>query len=201
MPRTRKQNDAIKDKRRQDIIDAGLDLFIEKGFGGTSIDDITKKLKISHGLFYHYYKDKEELLLDVRKYTRGVVFTLVDYDESDPLKYIKIITKRFLNMIKNPDSNRCLYFIVSVSLDRKIGEIYHKNIPEKTYLKKLFESFIELGKQKKLVLYDGHESFLEYMALINGLSAACMKTNDVKPIQISLNSLLITFVKEEFINA
>jgi AcrR family transcriptional regulator len=48
--------------KQQAIIDASTILFMEKGYDSTSIDDILKKLKISRGTFYHYFKTKIDLL-------------------------------------------------------------------------------------------------------------------------------------------
>ncbi|MBO5927323.1 MAG: TetR/AcrR family transcriptional regulator [Clostridia bacterium] len=49
-----------KDRKRE-ITEAALKVFCEKGFEATTIDDISKKAKCSHGLFYHYFKTKKEL--------------------------------------------------------------------------------------------------------------------------------------------
>lgn len=65
MPRTREQNEAIRDKRRTDILTAAMRLFANRGYDNVSSDDITKAAGCSHGLFYHYYKNKEDVLKDL----------------------------------------------------------------------------------------------------------------------------------------
>lgn len=47
--------------RRQEILDASMKLFYEKGYNKTSISDIAKDLNISQGLCYRYFKSKEEI--------------------------------------------------------------------------------------------------------------------------------------------
>lgn len=47
--------------RRKEILDAALTLFIEKGYEKTAVSDIVKELKVSQGLFYYYFKSKEEV--------------------------------------------------------------------------------------------------------------------------------------------
>ena len=42
-----------KEKTRQDILAAGLDLFISKGYRATKISDIAKDAGISVGLIFH----------------------------------------------------------------------------------------------------------------------------------------------------
>jgi AcrR family transcriptional regulator len=58
MPRTTK---AASD-RRIEFINAAEALFNEKGFENTSIDDIVQRIGVAKGLFYYYFKSREELL-------------------------------------------------------------------------------------------------------------------------------------------
>jgi AcrR family transcriptional regulator len=51
--------------RRQQIIDAALKIFAEKGFSKTTIKDISEAAGTSQGLMYHYFEGKEELLTAV----------------------------------------------------------------------------------------------------------------------------------------
>lgn len=50
------------EERRREIISASRDLFLEKGYENTSLQDIMTKLQIAKGTTYHYFKSKEELL-------------------------------------------------------------------------------------------------------------------------------------------
>ena len=51
--------------RRNQIIDTALKLFSEKGFGNTTIKDISEAAGTSLGLMYHYFAGKDELLVAV----------------------------------------------------------------------------------------------------------------------------------------
>ena len=50
------------DIRKQELLDAALQLFSEKGYEGTSINDIIKKVGVTKGAFYYYFSSKEEIL-------------------------------------------------------------------------------------------------------------------------------------------
>lgn len=52
----------ISQKRRQQIVEAAVSLFSEKGYFQTTIDDIASASGISKGLVYRYFKDKNALL-------------------------------------------------------------------------------------------------------------------------------------------
>jgi AcrR family transcriptional regulator len=47
--------------RREDILQASLHLFAERGFHGTSMRDIARAADITEGLIYHYFASKRDL--------------------------------------------------------------------------------------------------------------------------------------------
>ena len=49
---TRKEQ---KERRRQEIIYAALELFVSKGYAATKVTDIAKRLIMSTGLLFHYF--------------------------------------------------------------------------------------------------------------------------------------------------
>ena len=58
------------DQRRSELIDAALRLFAEQGFRATTIADIATATGTAHGLVYHYFSSKDELLEAVlQRYT------------------------------------------------------------------------------------------------------------------------------------
>lgn len=62
------------EERRQEILDAALALFCEKGYEKTSIADIARRLGISQGLCYRYFPSKEAVLdAAVDRYAREQV--------------------------------------------------------------------------------------------------------------------------------
>src|SRR5262245_18903 len=48
--------------QRQSILDAASKLFIEKGFGGTNMNDIADTLGVTRTAVYYYFPSKESLL-------------------------------------------------------------------------------------------------------------------------------------------
>ena len=60
MPRTREQFAAMKNERMSAILSTALPLF---SLGQkVTVDLITDKAKCSHGIFYHYFKNTDEIL-------------------------------------------------------------------------------------------------------------------------------------------
>src|SRR5580692_3413327 len=50
------------EQRRADLLGAGRELFLTKGIAATSIEDITSRAGVSKGLFYLYFRSKDDLL-------------------------------------------------------------------------------------------------------------------------------------------
>ncbi len=50
-----------KEARPGEIIDAALELFCEKGFAGTRMDDVARRAGVTKGTVYLYFKNKEAL--------------------------------------------------------------------------------------------------------------------------------------------
>ena len=63
MPKVSKQVTKLKERRKEEIIESALKVFCEKGYAGATINDIVKKAKCSHGLFYHYFDSKKEIFI------------------------------------------------------------------------------------------------------------------------------------------
>lgn len=50
------------EERRNEILEAADELFGQKGFDGTSTNDILEKVGIARGTLYHHFKSKEDIM-------------------------------------------------------------------------------------------------------------------------------------------
>ena len=57
-------------QRKRQVLDSALQLFIEKGFHNTSIQDILMKAQISKGTFYNYFSSKNECVIAIMEQAR-----------------------------------------------------------------------------------------------------------------------------------
>jgi len=73
MPKPRYQR--RKEDRPQEITEAALEAFAEKGYAATRVEEVAKRAGVSKGLMYLYFKTKEELFKAVVK---SVVVRRVD---------------------------------------------------------------------------------------------------------------------------
>jgi AcrR family transcriptional regulator len=56
------------DERRQEIVETALELFSEKGYENTTIQDIAERMNVSPGLCYRYFKSKTEIFAATSEY-------------------------------------------------------------------------------------------------------------------------------------
>ncbi len=61
-PRTKEQNQEIREQTRKQIIDASFELFANEGYSKTSIAAVARNAKVSKGLIYHYFSSKQDIL-------------------------------------------------------------------------------------------------------------------------------------------
>jgi AcrR family transcriptional regulator len=50
---------------REAIVEAAIDCFFERGYDGTSVQDVVERAGVTKGAFYHHFTKKEDLLLHI----------------------------------------------------------------------------------------------------------------------------------------
>ncbi len=121
--------------RKRNVIEKAHELFIEKGFHATSIQDILDYSGISKGTFYNYFLSKNELLMEIfRAAFRKMEFArdalLIGKDSGDPEVFIRQID---LQMTANRENKIIPLF----------EEVYFSGDKE-------LKQFIEIGQMKTL---------------------------------------------------
>jgi AcrR family transcriptional regulator len=64
---------AERPDRRESILDAALQCFVERGFHGTAIPQIAEKADIAAGTIYHYFESKEALVNALYRFWKAAV--------------------------------------------------------------------------------------------------------------------------------
>ena len=53
------------EKRKQELLKIGYDMFLTRGYENTSVDEIIEKVQIAKGTYYYYFQSKEQMLEEV----------------------------------------------------------------------------------------------------------------------------------------
>ena len=68
-------------KTRSRLLDAARTAFAERGYPATRVDDITQTAGTSHGAFYLYFANKQDIMEALADETSAEMFTLADHLE------------------------------------------------------------------------------------------------------------------------
>lgn len=121
----------------QRIQTTGLEIFYQKGYFNTSIDDILKELSLSKGAFYYHFQSKEEYFISIVQNLlfRKVYSSLIEPIEGqeDPLN--KIVAC-FDDALETAEHNFLDYGFV---LSNFITEFNGKNPDIMNYLQDIFK--------------------------------------------------------------
>ncbi len=116
MPRTQEQNKEIREKTKNAIIASALKLFAEKGFHGTSINDIAKDAGISKGLAYNYFRSKQHLLEAVFSQINEIGNELENAVKNidDPYEKLEVLINTSLSFAKDNEEYWRLYLSLAL---------------------------------------------------------------------------------------
>lgn len=183
MPKTTKQFEEIKNKRRTQILNTAVKLFCEHGLADYSIDDICKKCKISHGLFYHYFDSKEDIQKEILERGRVKREETISTLNDPKLKGIHFLEK-FTNVVLNSlrfDYASCYFIYSSYSnflLSIKTKKIKNENLKEWVMLKRALKEIKDGQRKREVVAGDPLEILISFVSIVVGLSLTKMRNNN-----------------------
>lgn len=121
---TRKEQ---KEARKWQIIQATLDLFVERGYYGTKTSQISRRAGISEGLLFHYFPTKEILLEELINIgLEGMRMPMQIKAESGLDFFSQFTTMLFLQVEKNPFIAKMFVFMGHVVRAEEIPERLRK---------------------------------------------------------------------------
>ncbi len=144
MPRRKKENIERKQRRRDQILQAALELFASQGYHATSVDQIAQRAGISKGLVYNYFESKQHLLKTLVQDVFDHIDNLFiakppeDYTDEDLIRIVKVMVQ----MLKDDLRVYRLYFVLYLQPDvDRIIKDYSRQYIEKLikYLTPFFQ--------------------------------------------------------------
>lgn len=96
-----------KEERRNEIIETAGKLFEEKGYEQTQVQDIVNEIGVAKGLFYYYFKSKDEVMEELADRYADAIIDAVN----------KLIDKDITTF----DKINCIFQIFIDSAEKKFG--------------------------------------------------------------------------------
>jgi AcrR family transcriptional regulator len=141
-----------KPDKRNEIIQAALDLIVERGFHGASMAMVAKKAEVGAGTIYHYFENKEALINELyQELEKKVVVTLQEgYPISKPIRerFIHLGTALLKYFVAHP-----LYFRYIVQYHNSpYGVSFRRDkILSKTDNRDIFKDLFEEGIAQQVI--------------------------------------------------
>lgn len=170
-PLNKDQLEQKRNERKEQILAAALKVFAENGIKSTKISMIAAEAGTSHGLLYHYFKSKEEVLhasLEEAMSKSKELFQALEELQLSPLAKIKHFTKVALS-----EGNSDIF--------RVIQHIFHSvdHVPEHTlqlvqengslYIKHFYPVFLEGQEKGEIIKADTTELLELFLSILTGL--------------------------------
>jgi AcrR family transcriptional regulator len=137
--------------RKQEILDAALRGFAEKGLAGTTVEEVRRRSGASVGSIYHHFGDKEGIaaalyVAALDDYQRGLQALLVE--GSDPERTIKALVRYHLRWVA-ADRDRAR-FLLSGRPPRAAEGIAEVNRGAFRAMSKWLDGHVRAGRMPKL---------------------------------------------------
>lgn len=122
--------------RPDEVLDAALAVFVEKGFAATKVDDIARRAGVSKGTVYLYFASKEALLEGivqraVAPIAESAVLDMAQF-EGDPRLPIRMLLGMLCQVLGQPEKVAIPKLILREVMNFPgIAEMYRRNVLDK----------------------------------------------------------------------
>lgn len=186
--------------RKEQVIEAAKNCIIKKGISNLSMKDIAAEAKISTGIIYHYFKNKEDVLLQVLKESFRQSHELV----LNTLEPLQTPSEKLISHLKNinsvPKENPDFYVLFL----NYLGEANHHSEIRKILikflrnLKKYSDNYLDED------FIEGNETVKNFSTIIYalGLGLGIMwamddQLYDIDEMEQSLTDLFSNYIDKE----
>lgn len=150
----RESNEALEQRRRDEILDAAASLFAERGFDGADTQVLVDRIGVGKGTLYRYFPSKKELFLAaadraMRRLRRRLDAVLADHQ--DPLQQIAAAIETFLGFFdEHPEFAELLILERALFRDRKTPTYLEHREKNLARWRDLYEDLISAGRVRAM---------------------------------------------------
>jgi AcrR family transcriptional regulator len=179
----------LEEIRKEQVLNATQKLIIDKGYSNFSMKDVASEMGMSTGMIYHYFENKEDLLLNALKYSFANPYKKV-METVDPLEeYFDKISTYFDNISDSQTTSTDFWVLLinylgQVRYAPDISRIMQKFISNiRNYVDEIFQLGIAQGIIDK-------ESVHGLSEIIIGASMGLAFQQIIDPDNLDLTSVM-----------
>ena len=112
---------------------AALDLFAQKGFSSTRLDDVAAAAGVAKGTIYLYFPSKQDLLEAIVASTIGATLTQVEQavaaSAAPASELLRLMGRAMARGVQDPERRQVLHLVLSEGARfPRIAQFYHREI-------------------------------------------------------------------------
>ena len=191
----------MKIDRKYQILDGAMQVFVDKGYANTRIDDIAEKISLSKGAIYHHFSSKKDLFLSLISHWETLTFP--DFYNNRNMSATKTLEFFAESIVSVYEDRKYVFLAESEFLSLANQDSDFKNEIQKLYdkLLNLFELVLSKGvrlgefasidtKNTSLLLLSGFQA-------INWMSVFRPEVKDISRYMKSFINVVIDNIKIE----
>lgn len=188
-PRSSEQNEAQRAQTRALILQTALQAFAERGYASASMSFIAQQAGVSKGLAYHYFKNKEDLLIGIFEMLAGLADGLEEAWEGKTVaqKLHMAVDLTFEILQTQPQIVR---FMTALALQPEVTESLKEHIESQ----KLMNIKVYQGLFKELGYADPETEAYAFGAMLDGVALGYLALGDLYPMN-EMKTLILTKYK------
>ncbi|MFI1715832.1 TetR/AcrR family transcriptional regulator [Streptomyces sp. NPDC053513] len=142
-PQGRRERNKLRVKNR--IYEAAMDLFTQKGYDQTSVDEITEKADVARGTFFNHFQRKEDLIAEWGEQRRLQLRRGLDAEgiPHTQVKDIRVALSHCMSILAGVSLENPLQTKAVLTAWVRAGFPLH----EQPYVAHMFGEFIEAGQR------------------------------------------------------
>jgi TetR/AcrR family transcriptional repressor of nem operon len=132
---------------RGSVLSAASGIFQQKGYNGTSIDELLQVTGLSRSSLYDTFKDKHSLYLESLEYYRTASHNGFDALNGKSLNGLQKIEKLFKDVVNHltttPEENGCLMVNATAEMGKRCDKTAKVICEDKEEVKKMFATWLD----------------------------------------------------------
>jgi TetR/AcrR family transcriptional regulator, transcriptional repressor for nem operon len=147
----------LKQFNKEKVLEAASGIFHQKGYNGTSIDEILKATGLSRSSLYDSFRDKHSLYLEALEFYRNreaTAYSLMDSRKLNGFEKVELLFSEVVKyLLANPDGNGCLMVNAAAEMSKHCDKTSQVICNNREQVQELFTGWLEEAetvKAKKL---------------------------------------------------
>ena len=145
----------IKQFNKEKVLEAASNIFRQKGYNGTSIDDILTATGLSRSSLYDSFNDKHNLYLQALEFYKNneqALYGKLDEKPVNGLQKIEVLFKEVVNhLINHPDDNGCLMVNAAAEMSKQCFKTQQVICNNKDEVQDLLTTWLTDAQEKKVL--------------------------------------------------